>query len=85
MIEPEITFADLNATMALAESLIKSVINYVLKENKKELEYLEKSRKMEVIKRLEVVSRNAFKRAGYKDCIEILKVNKKEFVHGDID
>ncbi|TYB30854.1 MAG: asparagine--tRNA ligase, partial [Candidatus Mcinerneyibacterium aminivorans] len=42
MIEPEVAFADLDDIMNLAEDMLKYIFDYVLKNSKDELEYLNK-------------------------------------------
>jgi len=87
MVEPEMVFADLTETINLAEALIKYVINYVLDNNIIELEYLEnydKKTRKEIIKKLEKITHNQFKKIDYAQAVEILKGGKKNFVFNDI-
>ena len=41
MIEPEVAFMDINGNMKLAEGFLKYIIDYVLKNNSEDLEFLE--------------------------------------------
>ena len=41
MIEPEVAFMDLRSNMDLAEDFLKSVIEYILKKNIEDLEFLD--------------------------------------------
>jgi len=94
MIEPEVAFMDLDGNMDLAEDFMKSVINYILENNKEDLEFLdnrlfnEEKQKpqaersdMRLIEKLHFVTDNHFKRVTYTEAIEILrnsKPNKKK-------
>jgi len=87
MVEPEMTFADLNDILNLAEELIKYVINYVLDNNSPELKYLEnydKENKKEIVSKLKKIVDNQFKKVDYAQALEILKVKKENFVFNDI-
>ncbi|MGM1055966.1 MAG: asparagine--tRNA ligase [Bacteroidota bacterium] len=89
MIEPEVAFCDLDGNMDLAEDFIKYVVKYVLEHCKDDLEFLnkrheeeEKSKpqlersEMSLLKKLEFVTENNFKRVSYTEAIEILKNSK---------
>ena len=89
MIEPEMAFYDLEDNMNLAEAFIKSVIGYVLENNKEDLEFLsqrlaeeEKQKpqqersEMGLIEKLEFVLNNEFMRLTYTEAIDILKNSK---------
>ncbi|KJD35168.1 asparaginyl-tRNA synthetase [Tamlana sedimentorum] len=94
MIEPEVAFMDLAGNMDLAEDFMKSVINYVLVNNKEDLEFLDKRLEdedkkkpqaerspMGLIEKLNFVTENNFKRVSYTEAIDILrnsKPNKKK-------
>ena len=94
MIEPEVAFMDIHGNMDLAEDFMKSVIGYVLENNKEDLEFLEqrliqedKSKpqaersEMTLTEKLRFVVDNNFKRVTYTEAIEILrnsKPNKKK-------
>jgi asparaginyl-tRNA synthetase len=94
MIEPEMAFYDLDANMDLAEDFIKNIIQYVLKNCKEDLDFLdqrlvqeEKSKpanqrsKMQLIEKLQFVVENKFKRITYTEAFDILrncKPNKKK-------
>jgi asparaginyl-tRNA synthetase len=94
MIEPEVAFMDLEGNMDLAEDFLKYVISYVLKNNAKDLAFLEqrleqeeKSKpqnersSMRLTEKLEFVLENNFKRVSYSEAIDILrnsKPNKKK-------
>jgi len=94
MIEPEVAFMDLVGNMDLAEDFLKSVIQYVLKNNREDLEFLEKRlldeektkpqaerSEMSLIEKLNFVTDNNFRRVSYTEAIDILrncKPNKKK-------
>ena len=94
MIEPEVAFMDLAGNMDLAENFLKSVITYILENNKEDLAFLEqrlldeektkpqKDRsEMSLTEKLRFVADNNFKRVSYTEAIDILKnckPNKKK-------
>ena len=88
MIEAEMTFAELETIINLAEKMIKYVIKYVLDNNIAELEFLEnydKENKKEVINKLKKIVDSKFKRIDYSETLEILKEKKENFVFNDIN
>ncbi len=101
MIEPEIAFADLHDNMALAEAMLKSVIQEVSERFPDELEFLEqrlldeeKSKPqnerspMPLREKLNFVLENEFVRLTYTEAIDILrnsKPNKKKQFQFPID
>jgi asparaginyl-tRNA synthetase len=89
MIEPEVAFMDLDGNMDLAEDFMKNVIQYVLENNREDLEFLdqrlfneEKTKPqnersdMRLIEKLHFVTDNHFKRVTYTEAIDILKNSK---------
>jgi len=94
MIEPEVAFMDLAGNMDLAEDFLKSVITYILENNKDDITFLEqrliqedKSKpqaersEMTLTDKLNFVAENNFKRVSYTEAIDILrncKPNKKK-------
>jgi asparaginyl-tRNA synthetase len=94
MIEPEVAFMDLNGNMDLAESFLKYLLKYIVKNNINDLEFLEqrlikedKSKpqnlrsEMTLTDRIKFVINNDFKRISYTEAFEILKnckPNKKK-------
>lgn len=94
MIEPEMAFYDLEDNMNLAEEFIKHIIQYVMDNNREDLEFLaqrleeeekqlpqDKRSEMGLISKLEFVLNNNFERITYAEAIEILKEsnhNKKK-------
>lgn len=94
MIEPEVAFLDIHGNMDLAEDFMKSIIGYILKNNKEDLEFLEQRliqedktkpqnerNEMTLTEKLRFVVDNNFKRVTYTEAIDILKnckPNKKK-------
>ena len=89
MIEPEVAFMDLAGNMDLAEDFMKSVLSYILENNKEDLEFLDKRfsdeektkpqaerSDMSLIEKIKFVVDNNFKRVSYTEAIDILKNSK---------
>ena len=85
MIEPEMAFYDLEDNMNLAESFIRYLIQYVMDNNREDLDFLaqrlaeEEKQKpqaersdMDLIGKLEFVINNQFERITYTEAIDIL-------------
>jgi asparaginyl-tRNA synthetase len=85
MIEPEMAFYDLEDNMNLAEEFIKYIIDYALRHNRNDLEFLDqrlaeeekslpqdKRSEMGLIEKLEFVLNNQFERITYTQAIDIL-------------
>ena len=79
MIEPEITFAGLTEDMALAEEMMKYLINYVLRELPEEMEFFNKFIDNGLLERLNKVKDAKFKHLTYTEAIEILEKTDKKF------
>ena len=79
MIEPEIAFADLEDNMNLAESMLKYVINYVLENAPKEMNFFNSFVDKGLLDRLNNVANNDFARVTYTDAIDILAKNNDNF------
>jgi len=90
MIEPEMAFYDLNDNMDLAESFVKSILNFILKNCKDDLNFLserllneEKTKpqvqrsELNLIERIQFVIENDFVRISYSDAFDILKNSNK--------
>ena len=94
MIEPEVAFMDLTGNMDLAEGFMKSILSYILENNKEDLAFLEQRliqedktkpqverNEMTLTEKLSFVVDNNFKRISYTEAINILrncKPNKKK-------
>ncbi len=76
MVEPEMAFYNLDDDMDLAEEMLEYIVKSVLKNNKAELEILERD-----ISKLEKIER-PFPRLSYSDAIEMLKEEGHEVEWG---
>ena len=101
MIEPEMAFYDLNDNMDLAESFVKYILNYVLKNCDEDLKFLdqrlfkEESQKpknkrndLSLIEKINFTIDNKFTRVSYSEAFDILKNsnhNKKKKFEYPID
>ena len=79
MIEPEIAFADLKDDMALAEDMLKYIINYCLENAPEEMEFFNNFVDKGLLERLHNVVDNDFAHVTYTEAIEILKKNADKF------
>lgn len=79
MIEPEIAFADLNDDMALAEDMIKYVINYCLENCSQELDFFNKFVDNGLLSRLKDVASSDFARVTYTEAVKLLEKNNDNF------
>lgn len=79
MVEPEISFADLEDNMKLAEEMLTYVIKYVMKECPEEIEFFNKFIDKGLVERLNHVANSDFARVTYTDAVEILKNCGKKF------
>lgn len=80
MIEPEVAFADLDDIMDVANDMIISVIQYVLKECSEDLAFLDKFVEDGLVKRLKaVVQTGKFERMSYNEAIKLLEKHNDEF------
>ena len=79
MIEPEIAFADLNDDMDLAEQMVKSVVEYVLRHCPDEIAFFNQFVDKTLLERLENLVSSAFERITYTDAISLLEKNNDNF------
>jgi len=79
MIEPEVAFADLKDNMKLAEDMLKYIINYVLENAPREMEFFNQFIDNGLLDRLHNVVSSEFGHVTYTDAIEILKQNNDNF------
>jgi asparaginyl-tRNA synthetase len=79
MIEPEISFADLEDDMELAEDMLKYVINYVLENAPEEMEFFNSFVDKGLIERLKSVASADFGRITYTDAIKELEKHNDKF------
>jgi len=79
MVEPEIAFADLNDDMELAESMLKYIINYVMENAPKEMEFFNNFIDNGLIERLNHVKDSGFEHVTYTEAIKILEKADQDF------
>ena len=79
MIEPEIAFADLKDDMALAEGMLKYVINYVLEHAPEEMNFFNQFIDKGLLERLQNVAGSNFGHVTYTEAIDILTKNNDNF------
>ena len=84
MLEPEIAFANLHDILEISEKLIKYIINYVITNNRRELEYFEKYGKKEIITGIKKIASEPFQKIEYREAIEILVKKKNKFIYKEI-
>ncbi|HEY8422931.1 MAG TPA: asparagine--tRNA ligase [Thermoclostridium sp.] len=79
MVEPEIAFADLKDDMELAESMLKYIINYVMENAPKDMEFFNNFVDKGLIERLTHVKNSSFEHVTYTDAIKILEKADQDF------
>ena len=79
MVEPEISFADLQDDMELAEDMLKYVLEYVLTECPEEMQFFNSFIDKGILERLNHVISSDFGRVTYTEAVEILKNADKKF------
>ena len=73
MIEPEISFCDLEGDMDIMEDMLKYVVSYVLEYAKDEMKFLDQFVEKGLIDKLTRLVNSKFTRIDHKDVITILK------------
>ncbi len=79
MIEPEFAFGDLTDDMALAESMLKYIINYVLENAPAEMDFLNSFVDKGLIERLNHVASSDFGRVTYTEAVKLLEKHNDQF------
>jgi len=79
MIEPEMAFCDITDNMDLAEDFLKYLVDYVMKNCKDDLEFLNNMVDKELLERLQFIVDNDFVRLDYTTGIELLIKSGKKF------
>ena len=79
MIEPEISFIDLEGLMDIEEDLLKYLIDYTLKNCPEEMELFNKFVEPGIIDRLKAVLNSTAARITHEEAIKILKESGKKF------
>lgn len=79
MIEPEISFADLNVDMDLGEDMIKYIVKYVMDHCPEEMEFFNQWVEKGLFDKLNNLLNNQFARITYTEAIDLLKKSGKKF------
>jgi len=79
MIEPEMSFCDINGNMDLAEDFLKYVLRYVLEHCAEDMEFFNKFVQKGIIDDLKAVINSDFVRISYTKAIDDLESSKVEF------
>ncbi len=79
MVEPEMAFADLNDDAELAESFLKFLLNAALTQCPREMEFFQERIEPNIIKTLQSVVSQDFKRLTYTEAITLLEPHSSEF------
>ena len=79
MIEPEMAFYELSDNMALAEDMIKYIINYVLENAPEEMAFFNSFVDKGLLERLDHVLNSQFGHVTYTDAVKILENNNDRF------
>ncbi len=79
MVEPEMAFCDLKESMDLAEELIKSILAYILKNCKEDLDFFNRSFDRDLIQTIDHTTTKSFERLTYTQAIEILSEVREGF------
>lgn len=79
MVEPEISFADLQDDMELAEEMLKYVIKYVMEECPEEMQFFNQFVDKGLLDRLNHVVSSDFGKVTYTEAVEILLAADKKF------
>ena len=79
MLEPEISFADLDDVITLISDMLSFTASYLLENALDEIEFLNSLTEVDLLERLEMLSKNEFARISYTEAIEILQKAKEKF------
>jgi asparaginyl-tRNA synthetase len=79
MIEPEIAFADLSANAELAESLLKSIFETLLKEREEDMAFFDERIEKGLVAKLQGIVDSQFVRMDYGEAISILERSSEKF------
>ena len=79
MIEPEVSFMDIEGNMDLAEDFLKYCISYALENSRDDIEWLAQMYDKELVERLKFILDNKFVRLTYTEGIEILEKSGQKF------
>ncbi|HUX97554.1 MAG TPA: asparagine--tRNA ligase [Bacteroidales bacterium] len=79
MIEPEMTFYDLDDNMDLAEDFVKYLIRYAIENCREDLEFLNNMIEKGLLERLQFVLNNDFVRMTYTEAVSILTSSSRKW------
>lgn len=79
MVEPEMAFTDLRGDIEVAESYLKYMIDYVLKNCEEDLIFFDRFIEKGLIDKLKAVSKTPFEIITYDQAIDILESSTKKF------
>lgn len=79
MIEPEISFCDLNGLMDIEEDMLKCVVKYVLDHCSDEINFCDNFVEKGLREKLEKLINSSFTRVTHKEVIDILKKSKEKW------
>ena len=79
MIEPEISFCDLNGLMDIEEDMLKYVVKYVLDHCSDEINFCDNFVEKGLREKLEKLVNSSFTRVTHKEVIDILKKSKEKW------
>ena len=79
MIEPEMSFCDLEKNMEVAEEMVKYIINFVLEKAPEEMEFFNNFIDKGLLERLDNIVSNEFGRVSYTEAVDLLLKSGKEF------
>ena len=79
MIEPEMAFADLEDNMAMAEAMMKYIINYVMENAPEEMAFFNQFVDKGLMERLNHVATADFAHVTYTEAVDILMKNNDKF------
>ncbi|MGE5613367.1 MAG: asparagine--tRNA ligase [Bacillota bacterium] len=81
MVEPEMAFAGLDENMALAEELLKYLVNYCLENVGEEMEFFNRFIDNTLLDRLKDLAASKFGHITYTEAVELLEKEKAEFTY----
>ena len=81
MIEPEVSFADLDDVAALGAEYIQYMIRYAMEHCAPEIEFLNKFVSKGLVEKLSHVAKTDFTKITYTEAVNILTNSKKKFDH----
>ncbi len=79
MVEPEMSFCDLECNMQVAEDMMKYMVSYVLEQAPQEMAFFNQFVDNGLIERLHNLLKEPFARATYTEAIELLLKSGREF------